>query len=183
MKKWSICIIAVAFVVLLVGLILVETFSCSFLSIGVHVFGKYAHVNMQQNCYFISEDEKGKEVTGQSTLTISGMVYPEKENKRNNQFTGHINIEDYPISLKDGFRGNTGWVESDFICITNQALAVLDDDYNRYYIIWILRSNPDVIVIDICQEDAVFTAVCAETEEEAIQNYDIFVQAFMERGK
>ena len=101
-------------------------------------------------------------------FTISGVVFPQKQKDSMEPFTGHMNVQQYPISLEDGVISHSGYVTKDYIHIRNQSLRLLNPEADRCYIVYILRTNPEVIVIEILENDRVITAVCGETEEEAI---------------
>lgn len=142
---------------------------------GIHILGEYAHIKLQEKCYFIEGGEDGPQVTGESTLTISAMVYPPKENGGLSSVTGHINVEKYPISLEHGYNANTAGVKKNYILISGQSTVHLNPNWERYYLVWITRSDPRIIFVEILDSDGqTVVAVCADSPDEAIKNYTRF---------
>ena len=150
---------------------------------GIHVLGKWAHINYQENCYFI--DTKTNEVIGDSTFAISGMLYDKhkkmfEESHSTSTFSGHIEVSAYPFALTEEYLPHSG-------AISDRAITFLSDRciepgyFERAYMVTILRSNPEVIVISIYLEnDEVLTAVCGQSEEDALENYQQYLESFFD---
>lgn len=177
MKKWIIWACVLLLIVSLsLGIYLSVRVSDFLDGDGVHIWGECAHINLQRKCYFISGIEDTPNASNESIFTISGLVLPLKEDGSLGPFTGHMSVEKYPISLEDGSRGTLGYVAKDYIHIRNQAMLLLvDPECERWYDVDILRSDPDVIVIQIFHQDGAIVAVCGETKEEAMQNYQRYL--------
>lgn len=144
---------------------------------GIHILGEYAHIELQEKCYFIEGGDNGPQVTGESVLTISAMVYPPKENGGASAITGHINVEKYPLSLEHGYISTGARVQKTHILISNQSTVHLNPNWERFYHVWITRSDPRIIFIEIFDSnEQVAVAVCADSPEEAIENYTKFLR-------
>ena len=150
---------------------------------GIHVLGKWAHINYQEKCYFI--DTETNEVTGDSTFAISGMLYDRhkkifEEAHEASTFSGHIEVSAYPFTLTEDYLPHVG-------AISDKEITFLSDRciepgyFERAYRVNILRSNPEVIVIHIYLEnDEVLTAVCGQSEEDALENYQQYLECFFD---
>lgn len=150
---------------------------------GIHVLGKWAHINYQEKCYFI--DTKTKEVIGDSTFAISGMLYDKhkkifEEYREMSTFSGHMEVSAYPFTLTEEYLPHSG-------AILDEKIEFLSDRCNeqgyfeRAYRVEILRSNPEVVVVHVYLEnDEVLTAVCGQTEDEALENYQQYLESFFE---
>lgn len=176
--KWK-YILIIATILCVLAIILAASFHFiiqEFMSDGVHVIGKYAHVELQKNCYFINTETK--EVIEESTFTVSGYLFdrhysPFKQTHNSSLFDGYMNIDKYNISLKDGFQKYVGAISTGtpFINIT---YAPLNLDKSSYYTVFISISDPEVIVIQFPFSDEHIVAVCGENKQDALQNYETF---------
>lgn len=146
---------------------------------GVHVLGKWAHINYQEKCYLM--DMKTDEVIGDSTFTISGMLYDRhkkmfKEQREMSMFSGHMEVSAYPIDMAEGY--HNGAIYDKSIIFSSYSSFDLDD-MMPYYQVHIVRSNPEIVVIYIFLEnDETLVAVCGQSEEEAVEKY----QQYLENG-
>lgn len=145
----------------------------SFVQPGIRVLGRYAHLELQKNCYFITSNSiDGQKITGQSRFTAQGYLQ-DAPGDASGAFKGHMSVEQYPVSFEEGFRWHWGNIENDKIMLSCQG-GPLD----TYYVIYILRNDPDVIVIHIFSKDGNRTAVCGDNEEDAISNYAKYIEQF-----
>ena len=172
MKKPVVWTRAVALVIfILAGSFLAIKLS-SFVKPGVHTLGNYAHIDLQKNCYFISSD--GKTVTEQSTFTIRGYLNDVPGNECG-VFDGHMSVAKYPVAFEKGYRNHVGDITKHEIVFTCQGLALEEPAYYPYYIVTVLRENPEVIVIHVFLENGSQTAVCGATEADALANYQLYL--------
>ena len=129
---------------------------------GVHIRGKNAHIALEQDCYFI--DTSTMQVEGKSQFRMSGYLF--------DQFSGFMQVSAYPMSPDLVGREDTGGVvDNDELIFTNRVVQQYAD-WEYFYTVYIMKSEPNVVVILIQTKDReTITAVCGETEEEAIANY------------
>ena len=135
---------------------------------SIRILGNAAKISVHSDCYFI--DTTTMEITGSSTFRMDGFLF---EN-----FHGYMQLSQYPISPDLVGRWDSGSVlDRNRLRFTNQ-LGLPDEDWEYYYDVHIVKGDPNLIVIRVHQkEGSPLTAVCADTEEEAISNY----QAYLER--
>lgn len=174
MKKPIVWTLAVALVIFALAGCFFAIKLSSFVKPGVHTLGNYAHIDLQRNCYFISHD--GKTVTGQSTFTIVGYLNDVAGNE-SGLFDGHMSVAQYPISFEKGYRSYAGDIGKDFISLTCQGAVLDDPTFDTYYTVRILRDDPNVIVVTVFSGDESATAVCGNTEAEAIANYQLYLDS------
>lgn len=149
---------------------------------GIHVLGKWAHINYQEKCYLI--DMKTDKVIGDSTFTISGMLYDRHKKMfkggphEASVFSGHMEVSAYPIALTEGYNNHAGSILDNKIVFVSDR--VIEPGYfERLYQVDILCSNPEIVVIYIYLEnDEVLVAVCGQSEDEALEKY----QQYLENG-
>lgn len=158
----------VLLIVLVVGMIACAIAVNNFHRNGVQFFGNNIHVSFARDCYFI--DRETLEVTGQSRFCISGYQF--------DRFTGVMNLEQYPMTadtigdISAVRRDRNRWM------LSGHGVR-LNDDWERYYLVYFLRSNPNVVVIDIFQNGGeTITAVCADSPEEAAANYRTYLAEY-----
>lgn len=175
MKRKSMCgrVLGIVLVLLVLSGIVLSACFMSFLKPGVHVLGRWVHVDLQKTCYFITHDNiNGIQVTGESTFTAMGYVR-DPIGTEAGSFRGHMNVETYPISLEQAYLHNAGGIGAEFL-----ELSCMGPDCEISYWVRILKSDPDVIVIHITRDDGQnLTAVCGDTEEQAIHNYQRYLEA------
>ena len=176
-KKWLMWIPLAVLIALCVCMVVMGMFLSDFRMPGTHVIGEYAHIKLQEKCFFIENGDDGPQVTGESVLTISAMVYPKKENGGASSITGHINVEEYPFSLEHGYNSTGARVYKTHILISNHSTVHLNTNWEIFYQVWITRSDPSIIFIEIFDSnEQVVVAVCADSQEEAIENYTKFLR-------
>lgn len=148
---------------------------------GIHVLGKWAHINYQEKCYLI--DTKTKEVIGDSTFAISGILYGKqkemfKEYYEMSTFSGHMEVSAYPFAMTEVFhKGSIHDKKISLASFNNTDLS----DLKPFYQVHILCSNPEIIVIYIdSEDDEDLVAVCGRTEDEALENYQQYLESFFD---
>jgi len=174
MRKWIGWVLAAVLVSLLVlGICGYSAIQSFFQTSGVHILGQYAHINLQEKCYIVSTSgaDKDADVDAESTITISGLVLPLRDEDSLRPFTGFVNVEAYPMAFEDASRGTYGYVGEDYIYIRNQMLKLLDGDCERWYAVDILKSDPSIIVVQIFHKNGSVIMASGDTKEEAMQNY------------
>ena len=134
---------------------------------SIRILGDIAKVNVHSDCYFI--DTTTMDVTGSSTFRMDGFLF---EN-----FHGYMQLSQYPMSPDLVGRWDSGSVlDRNRLRFTNQ-LGLPDEDWEYYYDVHIVKGDPNLIVIRVHQkEGSSLTAVCADTEEEAISNYQAYLE-------
>lgn len=178
MKK-SILKIIVGIVIAIVVVVVIWISSCInnfWKGDEIQVLGKFVHINYQEKCYLI--DSKENKIVGESTFTISGILYDRQkrmfeEHHAASTFSGHMEVDAYPLSLSEGYCGHTGAINDNEIVF----LSHKNMDLAPYYWVHILRSNPEVVLIHIYLENGeTLTAVCGQSEDEAWENYQQFYE-------
>lgn len=182
MKKSILGIIAVIgiAIVILVSNCIIKDFTEAE---GIHVLGKWAHINYQEKCYLI--DMKTNEVIGDSTFTISGMLYDRhqkmfKGHHEMSVFSGHMEVSAYPIVLTEGYHSHKGAIPDNKIVFISDIVTE-PGYFRRLYQVNILRSNPEIVVIYIYLEnDEVLVAVCGQSEDEALEKYQQYLEEWFD---
>ena len=150
---------------------------------GIHVLGKWAHINYQEKCYLI--DMKTDKVIGDSTFTISGMLYDKhkkmfQEHHEMSTFSGHMEVSAYPIDLTEGYHNHEGSIHDKKIVFISDKVTE-PGYFKKVYQVNILCSNPEIVVIYIYLEnDEVLVAVCGQSEDEALENYQQYLREWYE---
>lgn len=136
---------------------------------SIRILGDIAKVSVHSDCYFI--DTTTMEITGSSTFRMNGFLF---EN-----FHGYMQLSQYPMSPDLVGRWDSGSVlDRNRLRFTNH-LGLPDEDWEYYYDVHIVKGDPNLIVIRVHQkEGSPLTAVCADTEEEAISNYQAYLEKF-----
>ncbi len=140
---------------------------------GIHVSGNWAHINYQENCYLI--DDKTQEVIGDSVFSISGMLYGKsyKDEPNMSSFSGHMEVSAYPIAIAEA--DSLGVVYDNKIMLTCDRY-IEPGKWEQVYWVHIMRSDPDIVVIHILEKNV--TAVCGQNEDEALENYQYYLEHF-----
>lgn len=173
MKRWIIGILITCLAIMLVGSIYIfNRIDDFFEPVGVKVFGEFAHINLVKKCYLIAgvDDDDAKE----SIITISGLIQPLKENGSPSKFIGYADVAQYPVSFAQAATWTSGVVEEDFLWINGQAMHLMEEDCDRWYSIHVVRSNPDIVVVEIHTADGSILAVTGESMEQAWNNYEVY---------
>lgn len=142
---------------------------------GIHISGNWAHLNYQENCYLI--DDKTKEVIGESVFSISGMLYGKsyKDEPNMNTFSGHMEVSAYPISIAEA--DSLGVVYNNKIMLTCDRY-IEPGKWEQVYWVHIMHSDSDIVVIHMSGKNV--TAVCGQNEEEALENYQYYLENFFD---
>lgn len=140
---------------------------------GIHVLGNWAHINYQEKCYLI--DNKTQGVIGDSTFSISGMLYGKSFNDEGNMspFSGHMEVNAYPIAITEA--DSLGLAYDNKIMLTCDRY-IEPGKWEQVYVVQIMCSDSDIVIIHISGKD--ITAVCGENEEEALENYQYYLEHF-----
>lgn len=147
----------------------------------------YEWIEIEKNCYII--DEEKRLILGQTTFTLKGWVEAMEVSPAEGDIIqgvdvdGHMNIEafsfpwdEYPdVKIKQS-KGRT------FVYYTCDAVKTDPNDPNLIdieasYVAVFARENPEWNVVRIIK-DGSYLAVCADTEQEAWDNYDNFVKLY-----
>lgn len=182
MKKNTLKIIVgiVISIVVIIAIWISSCFNNFWKNDGIQVLGKFVHINYQEKCYLI--DSKEEKIVGDSTFTISGILYDRQkgmfeEQHATSAFSGHMEVEAYPISLLEGYAWHSGTIHDNEITFFTHK----DMDSPPYYWVHILRSNPEVVLIHINLENGeTLTAVCGQSEDEAWKNYQQYYEDFVD---
>ena len=138
---------------------------------SIRILGNAAKISVHSDCYFI--DTTTMEVTGSSTFRMDGFLF---EN-----FHGYMQLSQYPMSPDLVGRWDSGSVlDRHRLRFTNHAgLPEEDWQWEYYYDVHIVKADPNLIVIRVHQkEGSSLTAVCADTKEDAISNYQAYLEKF-----
>ena len=175
--KWKYILIAGAFLCIL-AIVLAVTMTYTvrdFMSEGVHAIGRYAHVDIQEKCYFINGQTKT--VVGESTLTISGYLFDEhydpfSQSHDASRFDGFMDIDGKSASIKEGYGSYMGSITNGEAHMLTVLYAPFEGDRSNYYYAHISLSDPEVIVVHYLFEDEQIVAVCGDSEQDALENYE-----------
>ena len=143
---------------------------------GIHILGDYAHVTLREDCYFIEREGDEYTASEKSTLVVSGYLV-------NEHFSGYINVEAFPAEpyegYADNFIGHTEWGKR--VLLTNHNDDFPGHETRNHYIVRIQKANPELVIVDITDVNGKsFTAVCANSPEEAIANYQAFLDSYFD---
>ena len=131
---------------------------------GVTFLGPVAHLAVNRKCYFL----EGSEVLAESNFLARGFAFGD-------DFYGVLDVEGYPLSTREQLETGKATGDCKHLALTANGIGLTTDSWNRYYDVYIPRSNPDVILIRIHHHDGSFlTAICANSEEEALENYQLY---------
>ena len=168
-KRWKHLFIGLL-IALAVAVLAFALFADIWLNQGsIRILGDIAKVNVHSDCYFI--DTTTMEVTGSSTFRMDGFLF---EN-----FHGYMQLSQYPMSPDLVGRWDHGTVldRNRLVFSTHAGLPEEDWQWEYYYDVQIVKGDPNLIVIRVHQrEGSPLTAVCADTEEEAISNYQAYLE-------
>lgn len=156
-----------------------------FVSSGIHVLGNDIHVELTQKCYMI--DGSTGEVVDETTVSINGSTSrTDKE-----LFDGELKVLGYQnsasgtvTSLKSIETDENGcWQISHIENCTHQEDidGIIQDvehfcDYNYTYYIYPHEPKLLVVLVESFAQDQPQYAVCADTEEEALERYERFLE-------
>ena len=72
-----------------------------FMKPGVHRFAGYTRLDFQEKVYFVDADSK--EVSGSSTVSVSGTILPANPSGSSKAFRGSMSVAQYPLPLETGY--------------------------------------------------------------------------------
>lgn len=155
--------VVVLIVILVCGIILS---GCNKVLHGVWTNGSTASVDVVQKCFFIEPNTW--EIRGESTFFVSGNL------DENGTFDGTMNVEKYPIP-EEIIEGNiSGEIRGEYLILSCQIIGLLDTGIDTYYNVFI-DYNDTSIIIYIYNNGDVITAICADSEEAALENFRAYV--------
>lgn len=144
-------------------------------------------VEIVKNCYII--DDSTRQIIDQTTFELKGWV--EKVDgptfidgsSDGVNVDGYMNIAAYPIPREEFPLSNpTAHIHDRYVLYTwhpvrfdTEVNSIYDTKYQAYFAL----ENPEWNWITIFYGDEVFTAVCADSEEEAWDNYNNFMKAYL----
>lgn len=168
---WKWLFIGLLVVIIAVGIIL-SILHSNFHEPGVNITANHALICLSEDCYFID----GGTVTGKSTLSMEGYLWDRIDDKADS-FYGYVNLKEYPAATVDMVDNFSGGIDSrNYLWLTNQHIVLLRDDWEYYYKVYIYESDPDLIMVHVVFDDGrTLTAVCGDSEEDALKNYDMIM--------
>lgn len=148
--------------------------------LGSGIFHRSYEIDYQSKCYFWDDSSGTLTLTGESTFSIVGRGSSKRFSNEMGKFQGHIEIAAYPIPLAETFREFSCSVDDDLVQISNHGVQLTKPDATYWYWVFISPEDPDVCIIHIYNipENTVTHAVCGDTEEEARENYQKYLDAF-----
>lgn len=181
MKKrlfWPLLAIALVLLICLVTLLVLLSL---FFKPGIHIMGRYAHIDIQEPCFLMSSDNQ---IVAESTLTVSGYLFdntrPNKQSvDEGSKFYGLVDVAAYPIPVEDSYRNFWGSILDDKIYLSCQGINLVREDCDTFYNLEILRSDHNVKIVYIFQDEVcVAIAISGATKEEAMENYQRYLDSF-----
>jgi hypothetical protein len=167
-KRILICLLVFIIVAAIALAITVDVFHQD----GIHFLGSAAHIRINKKCYIM--DREGNFIDD-SMLRIDGYVFGD-------DFAGSLNIDAYPLTAYEALETGRATGSRGLLTLSGHGIELSSDNWTQYYNIHILRDDPDVIVIEIWRKDNnVVRAVCGETEEAAIANYQTYREAITDQ--
>lgn len=164
-------LLALVIISIVVLLISVDVFTQS----GVRTLGPFTHLSFMQDCYFINDD---LQVTKKSTLWVSGYNI--------DHFDGVVQVEDYPIQPDPNLDiGCTSLNRKHLKLVVTPhqepeyryEVHILKEDSYAMTVDGVHQSTPYIVVTDIISKDGqILRAVCGANEEQAIENYKLYLE-------
>ncbi len=188
-KTWSIPVKNIWFWILITIVAVLVTgvvaLRCWFVSPGIRMFGKDIHVELSRKCYII--DAQSGEVVDETTLTINGS----SSSSDVAIFDGELKIMGYQnsatgtvtalksIEIKDDGIWEITHLEN---CTHQETVDDVIKDVEHFcdysYTYYIHPDEPELVValIESFIKYNPQYAVCADTEEEALARYALFLE-------
>ena len=146
-------------------------------------------IEIAKNCYII--DTHTREIIGQTTLELKGWM--EKVDgptfvdgsSEGVKLDGSMKIASYPIPTEDPWESvTTVHIHDEYVlCVARSVNFSSDSDvdfhYDTFYQAFFALENPEWNWITIYHGEEVLTAVCADSEEEAWDNYMNFMKVYL----
>ena len=151
------------------------------------IINRTFEVNHTTKCYYLEYDQKnGFSFSGESTFSIAGVGESKRFSKTLGDFTGSMEVADYPVPMKMAVREFSCMVYDDLVLVTNHGIEFTKPDAQYYYMVYISPTDPDVcmIFIHLIESNKTIQAVCGKDEADAMENYRKYTEAFgkMVRG-
>ena len=176
MKKYLQIVLLVALVLVIVGGIVAGICFAGFMKPGVHRFMGYTRLDFQEKVYFVNADSK--EVSGSSTVTVSGIVLPAKSSGASDVFRGSMSVAQYSLPLDTGYGDFSASVSEGVISISRMHDERFAQE-NVTYWLQMSEKDPSIYAVHIYFADGTsVTAYPGETEQEAIANCEAYWQWF-----
>lgn len=183
MKKNLIWIGIIVVIVLLIGALVGIRFW--FEQPGIQVLGNQIHVEMNEIGYII--DSKTEEIIGQTPVSIEGATSIQDKTK----FDGDLTVLGYP-NIESGTVEATTSVErlgSGFYAIDcvescthseteNGVTKVVEHICDYMYTYYLYPENENFLIVKVkdLEKSTVVYVVCAENEDQAMENYAWFLE-------
>lgn len=175
MNKLSRILLILSALLIVAGIIAAVCFQ-SFLQPGVHHFFGCTRLDFQEKVYFVNADSK--EVSGSSTVTVSGLVLPTLPSGASNVFRGSMSVAQYPMALEVGYSDFSASISKDVISVTRLHTDRFAQT-NVTYWLHMVKEDPSIYAVYIYFEDGTtVTAYPGQTEQEAIANCEAYWQWF-----
>lgn len=167
--KYVYAAVLVLIPLIIAGIILSVGFS-NFMKPGVHSFLGYTRLDIQQKVFFI--DPNTKQVSGSSTVTISGILEPEDADGSSGIFRGIVDVAEYPLAPELGYSRFYGSSSDGTISIAN----IVPNQEGVAYWLRMSSKDPGVYNVHIYLEDgSTITAYPGENQQEALENCEAFL--------
>lgn len=175
-KVFKYAMIAVLILLIVAGIIFTVGF-INFMKPGVHSFLGYTRMDIQQKVFFI--DPNSKQVSGSSTLTISGILELEDANGASGIFRGIVDVAEYPLVPEQGYCGFSGAASDGMISLAN----IVPNQEGVAYWLQMSSKDPGLYTVHIRLEDgSSITAYPGETQQEALENCEAYLQWYAAEG-
>lgn len=169
MKKICPYALAAILVIAILGGIMTAVCFSDFVKPGVHSFAGYTRLDFQQKVYFVNADNG--EVSGSSTLSVSGLVQPERSDGSAGVFRGSMSVAKYPTALENGYDAFFASASKGTISVNNRNPVTDGEQPDVTYWLLMSQDDPSIFAVFIYLEDgSSITAYPGESEQEAIDN-------------
>lgn len=138
-------------------------------------------VQHQSNCYFLKYDtENGYTITGQSTFSIVGRGESKRFSNEAGDFSGYMEVDAYPIPAEVIMNNVSCSINKHLVQLRSGSIQEFHPEVGYWYWVFISPEDPDICVIKIwfIDENKTMTAVCGDSEEDALENYQKYHDAF-----
>ena len=127
-------------------------------------------VSYQKTFYII--DSVKNEILGSTQVVIEGLL------NETGHLDGYMNVEAYPIS-REYMDGTVSKLETKNMEIYScQQNDYFYPDVEGFYIISIAKEDPSLALATIVYGEEIYSAICAESEEEVWDNYQAYFEIF-----
>lgn len=166
MKKTAIIVLAIGLPIVLIG-----GFLLWFFSPGVHIVGRFAHLDIQKDCYYVDMDSG--EILGESILTLDCDTNPLTD-----MLSGSVCLPEYPVEgdvSRCAFTKREGYLSFAYSGVRfgpgddGNITSFVDFGYYIY-----VKDAEHIFAVTKTKEDLMVLAVCADSEQEALEKGKIF---------